>query len=56
MIERKCLVRQAKEGLGEILSFFDEFGMIRTRGRIKHGTLYIQQQHPILLSTKHDFV
>ena len=42
--------------LAKFSPFFDECGMIRIRGRIKHANLSFQQRHPILLSTKHDMV
>ena len=53
--ESKCLVKQAKPGIWHTsLHFFDEIAVIRIRGSKKH--LSVQQRHPIVLSTKHDFV
>ena len=40
----------------KVSPFFDECGVIRIRGRIKHANLSSQQRSPILLSTKHDMV
>ena len=46
-----------KDGhLAKVSPFFDECGMIRIRGRIKHANLSFQQRPPILSSTKHDMV
>ena len=42
--------------LAKFSPFFDECGLIRIRGRIKHANLSFQQRPPILLSTKHDMV
>ena len=42
--------------LSKFAPFFDEKGIIRIRGRIKHANLSFEQRHPILLSTKHCMV
>ena len=44
------------EQRGEFSPFYDEKGLIRIRGRIKHANLSFEQRHPILLSTKHEMV
>ena len=57
MKKSKRSVRQTKLGiLARFSPFFDDTGIIRVGGRIKHATLSFEQRHPILLSTKHDFV
>ena len=43
-------------GLAKFSSFFDDTGILRVGGRTKHADLSFEQRHPILLSTKHDFV
>ena len=42
--------------LSKFSPFFDDTGLIRIRGRIKHANLTFEQRHPILLSTKHEMV
>ena len=42
--------------LAKFSPFFNECGMIRIRGRIKHANLSFQQWHPIFSSKKHDMV
>ena len=42
--------------MAKLSPFLDDTGIIRVGGRIKHDNLSFEQQHPILLSTKHNFV
>ena len=58
MYDGKQLLGKTSKGgdLAKFSPFFDEYGMIRIRGRIKHANLSFQQRHPILFSTKHDMI
>ena len=42
--------------LAKLSPFYDEKGLIRNRGCIKHAKLSFEQRHPILRSTKHELV
>ena len=55
--EKQTFGKTNKVGdLAKFSPFFDNTGIIRVGGRIKHANLSFEQRHPILLSTKHDFV
>ena len=55
--EKESFGKTKKGGnLSKFAPFFDEKGVIRIRGRIKHANLSFEQRHPVLLSTKHDMV
>ena len=55
--EKQTFGKTNKVGhLAKFSPFFDDTGIIREGGRIKHANLSFEQRHPILLSTKHDFV
>ena len=54
---KQMFCKTSKGGdMAKFSPFFDEFSIIRIRGRIKHANLKFQQRHPILLSTKHNLV
>ena len=55
--EKQTFGKTNKVGvLAKFSPFFDNTGIIRVGGRIKHANLSFEQRHPILLSTKHDLV
>ena len=68
MIQKETLLEMFKESrqnpenskkvgdLSKFSPFFDDKGLIRIRGRIKHANLTFEQRHPILHSTKHEMV
>ena len=55
--ENDSFVRTTKGGISsKFAPLFDEKGVIRLRGHIKHANLSFEQRHPVLLSTNHDCV